>query len=71
MRSPLTTESATTWYVKMSARLGRAKMPVASVPKVVAKAVMAASVGANNVNGPGPESVPARSASSTASSSRV
>ena len=42
----------------MSARLGRAKMPVASVPKDVAKAVMAASVGANNVNGPGPESVP-------------
>ena len=55
----------------MLARFGNAKMPAASVPKAVAKAEMASSVGAKTVNESVAANVLSKSASKTAASNNV
>ena len=71
VRSPLPMESATTWYVKMFARFGNASNSSTVMPKMPTPLLMASSVGANTVNGPGPDNASLSPAESTAAAKSV
>jgi len=60
-----------TWYFKMSARSSRASNSALVTPKVSSRAVKAASVGANTVNGPAPFKASTNPAVWSASTSTV
>merc|ERR1711972_1030852 len=60
-----------TWYFKMSARSSRASNSALVAPKVSSRAVKAASVGANTVNGPAPFKASTNPAVWSASTSTV
>merc|ERR1719229_1589375 len=60
-----------TWYFKMSARSSRASNSALVTPKLSSRAVKAASVGANTVNGPAPFKASTNPAVWSASTSTV
>ena len=70
-KSPLMASPATTWYCKMAPRSSEANRSSGVISRASTTAVMAASVGANTVNGPSADKASARPAAPTAVASNV